>query len=231
MKKYLFLLTLLECTMMLQGMEERYPLKRQHGLSMEERPSKRQQVFSFFGHLKMLGKRKFDENFNLQASAVKPKQKTISTLCEQILRNTHLQTVLCKGVDRLPEELALVIDPTFILMRAVSSGRKERALDALRAGANPNAVYQEGDSIIMRAAFHTNIKQAEEIVKLLLAYEAIPSYGLLHLLYNAKDAEEREIIIEMLFKTVQNHGESLPDDLLQAHELFSVQKKLASTRL
>jgi ankyrin repeat protein len=135
---------------------------------------------------------------------------------EQLLRRLSLKRYivnkpeLCEaigikgGITKLPVDLGVFINPSWVLFDSIAHGNIDGVSQALRAGANSNAIDLSGSSALACAALYKGIEQSKSIVELLLKHGAIPSNALLHILCIAQDREERKEIIHMLFIVAQD---------------------------
>jgi ankyrin repeat protein len=134
-------------------------------------------------------------------------------LVEQIIRRTPLHDYLLKSVHKLPTELAIKINPTFVLLEALRRGEIDLVARALKAGADPNGVNKEGTSALALAALYPDVQKSLHLGSLLLDSKAIPTEELLRELCSLKDAQERSMIVQMILNTAFQGKSTLSPEL------------------
>jgi ankyrin repeat protein len=146
-------------------------------------------------------------------------------LFEQILYRDTLKNKLAADSALAPTEIAVKINPTLILIKALEKACVEEVSLALQAGANPNGQNQDSVPLLAYAAFHDNFQESEKIVAYLLTYGANPTQFLIKALCTAHDAQQRKTIIAMIVKAAQEKYGFLADDVLDAYNALFISRE------
>jgi ankyrin repeat protein len=111
----------------------------------------------------------------------------------------------------MPVEVDLKLNPTGILLDALSRGDLTYVSLALKAGANPNAKNLQGTPAAALAALCEDTEKSETMVTELLKYKAILLNAdlLLYLLCKSPDAAQRKNTIKLLYIAAHHQGSSL----------------------
>jgi ankyrin repeat protein len=119
-------------------------------------------------------------------------------LLEQMIERSDVREMIIPSIGRLPTYLGLKVDAHAVLLDSVAKGSVNAVVEALEAGASPNATNKEGSSALALAAFHSNVQEGEAMVKELLKCGAVTTKELVHSLTDSKDAEQRHGIVAAL---------------------------------
>jgi ankyrin repeat protein len=156
-----------------------------------------------------------------------------ASLKEQILHRPHIQEKLKQNAHKLPLELAKRVNPTWVLVHALEHGNDGLALEAIKAGANPNAVDSQGVSVLEVVMFHPNLKNSEKIIQRLLKAGAWPTHDLLKRLLewvtSLEHPEEKSAFIFWILRVEERAGKMTQEELAFWRQFFLEAQEFQST--
>jgi ankyrin repeat protein len=147
-----------------------------------------------------------------------------ASLKEQILRRVQVREKLKENADKLPLELAKRVNPTWVLVHALEQSNESLALEAIKAGANPNAVAKEGVSVLELVMFHSNLKNSEKIILCLLKAGATSTQSFLKRILNwvmsLEHPEEKTAFILRILGVAGRAGKITQEELAVWRQFF-----------